>query len=168
MTQETFTMKEFDDLTFPLGDGARKIFLNTSGKNQAEISEDLREFLDYVKDPTSAELKSEKVKAIDNRVSKVKLDMEVRSKYMTLEEWIDDQCSLISEHAREQGKRKGLEEGKIESKVEQIRVKYKKKYGVEKTAEMLELDVAFVEEIYQLFQSYPEENDKQITMRYLR
>ena len=94
--------------------------------------------------------------------------MEVRSKYMTLEEWIDDQCSLISEHAREQGKRKGLEEGKIESKVEQIRVKYKKKYGVEKTAEMLELDVAFVEEIYQLFQSYPEENDKQITMRYLR
>ena len=34
MTQETFTMKEFDDLTFPLGDGARKIFLKQAERTK--------------------------------------------------------------------------------------------------------------------------------------
>ena len=51
--------------------------------------------------------------------------------------------------------------------MEFIRKKYKKAYNVEKTAELLDLDAAFVEEIYQLFQAYPEEDDREIAMRYL-
>lgn len=167
----TFEERCLEDLTLPLGDGARKIFLNTSGTNRTEMPEDLLEFLDYVKSPANADLQNEKVKAIDNRVNKVKLDMEVRSKYMTLAEWMDDQIEELVEkrvEAREmESKMEGKMEGKLESKVEFIRVKYNKEYDAEKTAEMLELDEDFIEEIYELFETYPEDSDKEIAVRYL-
>lgn len=188
----TFEERCLEELTIPLGDGTKKIFLNTAGKNRAEMPEDLREFLDYVKNPVSTKIKSEKVKAIDNRVNKVKADAEVRSKYMTLANWIEEKCDLVKELAREEGlaegreeglaegrekglaegraegRAKGVQEGKTEVKVELIHTKYRKGYKVAETAEMLELEETFVKDIYQLFQTYPEDSDAEITVRYLR
>lgn len=192
----TFEEKCLEELTLSLGDGAKKIFLNTTGTNRSEMSEDLREFLDYVKNPITINLNNEKVKAIDNRVNKIKADAEVRSRYMTLANWIEEQCDVARELAREEGlaegriegraeglaegreegrakgreegKEKGLQEGKIESKVELIHAKYRKGHNASETAEMLELEETFIEEIYQLFQTHPEDSDKKITRRYLQ
>ena len=216
----TFEETCLEEPTLSLGDGAKKIFLNTTGTNRTEMSEDLREFLDYVKNPVTINLNSKKVKAIDNRVNKVKADAEVRSRYMTLANWIEEQCDLAKEFAREEGfaegqakgiaegrakgreegraegraegieegraegieegrtkgreegraegEAKGLQEGKIESKVELIHTKYRKGLDVSVTAEMLDLEKDFIEHIYQLFQTYPEDSDKKITRRYLQ
>jgi len=164
----TFEERCLEELTLPLGDGAKKIFLNTVGKNRTEMSEDLREFLDYIKNPASINLSSKKVKALDNRVNKIKADAEVRSRYMTLANWIEEKCDLAREIALEEGIAKGLQEGKIESKVEIIHTKYRKGYNAVETAEMLELEEVFVKDIYQLFQVYPEESEKEITVRYLQ
>lgn len=99
---------------------------------------------------------------------------------MTLANWIEEQCDLAKEFAREEGfaegqakgiaegEAKGLQEGKIESKVELIHTKYRKGLDVSETAEMLDLEKDFIEHIYQLFQTYPEDSDKKITRRYLQ
>jgi len=184
----TFEERCLEEWTLSLGDGTKKIFLNTAGKNRAEMSEDLREFLDYVKNPVSTNLNSKKVKALDNRVNKIKADAEVRSRYMTLANWIEEKCDAARELAREEGlaegrlegreegrsegrlegRAMGLQEGKTESKVELIHTKYRKGYNVAETAEMLELEEAFIHDIYKLFQAYPEDSDTEITVRYLR
>lgn len=179
----TFEERCLEETTLALGDGAKKIFLNTGGENRAEMTEDMRDFLDYVKNPDSTKIKSEKVKAIDNRVNKVKADAEVRSKYMTLANWIEEKCDEARELAMEEGREKGLaegraegraeghskglQEGKTESKVELIHAVYRKGYDVVQTVEIFELEKSFVEKIYELFQTYPEESDEQITRRYL-
>ena len=175
----TFEERCMEETTLALGDGAKKIFLNTGGENRAEMTEDMRDFLDYVKNPDSTKIKSEKVKAIDNRVNKVKADAEVRSKYMTLANWIEEKCDEARELAMEEGRAEGreegrleghstgLQEGKTESKVELIHAVYRKGYDVAKTVEIFELEKSFVEKVYELFQTYPEESDEQITRRYL-
>lgn len=68
-----------------LADGAARIFLNTKGKNDDEISEELAEFLHYIEDSTDAaadRVKSEKVKAIHDQVRKVRANEEIGVKYM--------------------------------------------------------------------------------------
>ena len=90
----TFEERCIEDLTLPLGDESKKIFLNASGKNDKEISEELREFLDYVKNPDTAMIKSQKIRDLDNRVKKIKSDAETRVRYMTLMNWIEEEREL--------------------------------------------------------------------------
>ena len=168
----TFEERCLENPTLPLGDGAKKIFLNTRGKNRSELSEDLRDFLDYVKakDPAAVNIHSHKVKAIDHRVSQLKTDAEVRSKYMTLANWIDEKCEearqAAIEEGRSEGHSSGLQEGKLTSRIELIHLKHQKGYSVEKTAEMLELDTDFVAQIYELLQADPNASDEELTKRY--
>ena len=112
----TFEERCLENPALPLGDGTKKIFLNTRGKNRSELSEDLRDFLDYVKakDPAAVNIHSHKVKAIDHRVSQLKTDAEVRSKYMTLANWIDEKCEEARQAAIEEGRAEGLARGKAE------------------------------------------------------
>lgn len=68
-----------------LADGATRIFLNTKGINDNEVSKELVEFLHYIENSTDTEAnraKSEKVKNIHNRVCKVRANEEIGVKYM--------------------------------------------------------------------------------------
>ena len=68
-----------------LADGATRIFLNTKCKNDDEISEELAEFLHYIENSTDAaadHIKSAKVKAIHDRVRKVRANEEIGVRYM--------------------------------------------------------------------------------------
>lgn len=97
--------KEVPDLK--LEDGATRIFLNTRGKNDNEVSEELVEFLYYLEDTTdnrAAKSKSERIRRIHDRVCKVKLSEEVGVKYM--QAWEE--------------KYYDREDGKIEGKIEDI------------------------------------------------
>ncbi|MBQ8814571.1 MAG: Rpn family recombination-promoting nuclease/putative transposase [Lachnospiraceae bacterium] len=74
-----------EDKTIELQDGAIRIFLNTKGKNDHEVSQELRDFLHYVEttDEIIAEnSESERLKKIHACVSRVKSSEEAGVKYM--------------------------------------------------------------------------------------
>ena len=86
----TFEERCLENLNLPLGDGTQKIFLSTVGENKEELSPVLVEFLEYLKNPRNIKIKSEKIANLNNRVEQIKIDAKVRSRYMTLKEWLDD------------------------------------------------------------------------------
>ena len=105
----SFEERCVEDPSLSLGDETRKIFLNATGQNREGIREELQEFLDYIKDPSSTIIKSTKVQELDNRVNKVKSNEKVRSKYMTLTNWILEERDI----ARTEGRAEGEKEGEL-------------------------------------------------------
>lgn len=94
----------------PLEDGATRIFLNTEGKNDTEVSEELIDFLNYIKnstDETAAASGSERIHRIHNRVCKVRTSEEVGVRYMyAWEEKYLDRQEGREDHLREQIEKK--------------------------------------------------------------
>ena len=186
----TFEERCLEDLSIPLGDETQKIFLNTAGKNRNEIPLELAEFLDYLKNP-KIKLQNKKILELDNRVKQIKIDAKVRSRYMTLKEWVDDMCEEEKEFARARGLAEGRAEGitlgraegitlgrtegiaagrtigETKGKVELIRRIYLKGYDVETTADLLEQEVSYVADIYTLLKKYPTSSDEEIATIYL-
>lgn len=135
-----------------LEDGAVRIFLNTRGKNDGEVSKELVGFLRYVEDTTdemAADMNSERIKRIHNRVRKVKASEEVGVKYM--QAW-EERC-YDKEEARqeglEEGRQEGREIGKQEGKQEAIknliRKKLKKGCSAEEIADILEEELGMIQ-----------------------
>lgn len=94
----------------PLEDGATRIFLNTEGKNDTEVSKELIDFLNYIKnstDETAAASGSERIHRIHNRVCKVRTSEEVGVRYMyAWEEKYLDRQEGREDHLREQIEKK--------------------------------------------------------------
>ncbi len=92
-----------------LNDGAIRIFLNTRGTNDDEVSRELIDFLHYIEctDEAFAESTgSEKIKRIHGYVKRIKASEEMGVKYMqTWEEKVVE---------REKGKAEGLVQGRTE------------------------------------------------------
>ena len=147
-----------------LEDGAVRIFLNTRGKNDGEVSKELVGFLRYVEDTTdevAADMDSERIKRIHNRVRKVKASEEVGVKYM--QAW--EESYYDKEEARqegleegrheglEEGRQKGLEEGRQEGREigkqeaikNLIRKKLKKGCSAEEIADILEEELGMIQ-----------------------
>jgi len=102
---------------FQLEDGATRIFLNTEGKNEDEVSEELVEFLHYVKNSTdevAASSQSERVRRLHQRVCKVKASEEVGVRYM--QAW--EERYYDREKGRNEGMAEGRRKGKLEAKLE--------------------------------------------------
>lgn len=90
-----------------LGDGAVRIFLNTHGKNDDEITPELREFLHYVEfgdDEFAETCGSDRLKKIHACVNRVKSSEEAGVKFM--QKWIERIEYL--EKGREEGVRNAL------------------------------------------------------------
>ncbi len=90
-------------------DGSTTILLNTHGKNPQEISPELLQFLEYVKDPeVSLEVARDNrfINDLENCVAAVKQDRNWEVKYMQFREMLRD------EH--EEGLQEGLKEGRLE------------------------------------------------------
>ena len=184
----TFEERCLENLNLPLGDGTQKIFLSTVGENKEELSPVLVEFLEYLKNPRNIKIKSKKIANLNNRVEQIKFDAKVRSRYMTLKEWLDDmvekemeEWTAVAEeairteaHAQglEEGKTEGIaeghEEGKKESEGEMFRKLYQKGFDVIQMADMLDLDEEYVSDIYELLQKYPEKENRQIAKLYMQ
>ena len=134
----TFQMKCEEIPELKLDDGATRIFLNTRGKNDSEVSEELVSFLHYIENTTDAVAEnsgSERIKRIHNRVRKVKVSEEVGVKYM--QAW--EEKYYEREEGREEGAKAKLQE--------QIRKKLEKGKSVEKIADELEESTETVEKI---------------------
>ena len=115
----TATCKEVPECE--LGDQAVRIFLNTKGTNEGEVSEELREFLHYVENTTdeaAKNAKSERIRRIHERVCKVKTSEKVGVKYMQAWEEKYYEREEGRKEGKEEGRREGKEEGRREGKEE--------------------------------------------------
>jgi hypothetical protein len=98
-----------------LDDGATRIFLNTHGKNDSEVSQELIDLLHYIEstcDAVSAASESSRIHRIHERVQKVKANEEIGVKYM--QAWEERYYDKLD--ARLEGRREGRREGEIEGK----------------------------------------------------
>ena len=98
-----------------LGDGTRKIFLNTKGKNDAEVPAELVHFLKYMEESTDAyvsQVTEQSIIQLHERVTELKKWRELEGRFMTGEE-------LMRQRERK-GRQDGLAEGKAEGKAEFI------------------------------------------------
>ena len=136
--QYTFEARCREEPGCVLEDQAVRIFLNTRGKNDSEVSEELVSFLHYIENTTDAVAEnsgSERIKRIHNRVRKVKVSEEVGVKYM--QAW--EEKYYEREEGREEGAKAKLQE--------QIRKKLEKGKSVEKIADELEESIETIEKI---------------------
>ncbi len=113
--QYTFRTYCEEDKELELQDGAVRIFLNTKGKNDKEVSKELIDFLHYVEktDDKSVEAAgSERIRKIHECVKRIKFSEEMGVKYM--QAWEEK----IME--RERGIAEGMAKGKAEGKAESL------------------------------------------------
>ena len=102
---------------FSLGDGTKKIFLNTEGKNAEDVPQELIHFLEYVKHSTDAyvaTVEEEPIILLHEKVIALKQRRELEGNYMKFEELLQ----IRGEEGRAEGKIEGRAEGKIEGKIE--------------------------------------------------
>lgn len=95
---------------FPLEDGAVKVFLNTKGKNEEQVPEELVHFLGYVENSTedcARQTNDEVVRRLHDRVAALKKSREWRMRYMRFEELLQK----AEAQGHEEGLAEGLEEG---------------------------------------------------------
>ena len=122
---------ENKDLALP--DGTVRIFLNTRGKNDSEVSKELRDFLHYVEcvDGDFAEQTgSQKIQKLHGYISRIKASEEIGVKYM--QRWEE---KLID---RRMGRREGREEGKELAIIQKVCKKLVKGKSPEAISEELE------------------------------
>ena len=133
-----------------LEDGATRIFLNTRGTNDDEVSQELVEFLHYVEhttDEAAEHAGSERIRRIHNRVRKVRNSEEVGVKYM--QAW--EEKYYEKEEARKEGLKEGRAEGRAEGRKEEridlVKKKLEKGKSVEEIAEALEETEEAIQEL---------------------
>ena len=98
-----------------LNDGAVRIFLDTHGKNENEVSPGLVEFLHYAENPEKygKDIKDSRVQELVKQMDMLKSSQEVGVKYMRLWEELAD--------ARLEGRVEGHKEGVEEERIASIR-----------------------------------------------
>ena len=135
-----------------LEDGATRIFLNTRGTNDDEVSQELVEFLHYVEhttDEAAEHAGSERIRRIHDRVRKVRNSEEVGVKYM--QAW--EEKYYEKEEARKKGLQEGLQEGLqngARNKLKDlVRKKLERGKTVEEIADALEETEEVIQELIQ-------------------
>ena len=116
-----------------LEDGATRIFLNTRGTNDDEVSQELAEFLHYVEhttDEAAEHAGSERIRRIHDRVRKVRNSEEVGVKYM--QAWEEKY------YEKEEARHEWVKEGRKEALTDLLKKKLEKGKSVEEIAEALE------------------------------
>lgn len=134
----TFRMKCDEIPELALGDGDIRIFLNTRGTNDDQVSPELVELLHYMEDSSkevASGCSSPRIHTLQERIEAIKSSEEVNVKYM--QAWEE----------RELDRREAREEGRQEILKEQIRKKLAKGKDSSVIAEELEMDAEIIEKI---------------------
>ena len=121
-----------------LNDGAVRIFLNTHGKNENEVSPGLVEFLHYAENPEKygKDIKDSRVQELVKQMDMLKSSQEVGVKYMRLWEELEDARAEGLSQGLSQGHQTGVEEERLASIRNLMR---KTGWPVERTMEMLDI-----------------------------
>lgn len=105
-----------------LGDETVKIFLNTKGRNDTEVSAELIHFLKYMENSTDTfveQVTETSIMQLHDRVKSLKKWRELEARYMTVQDWIDreakkaakEAAEIAAEKAAKEATEKGLAEG---------------------------------------------------------
>ena len=102
-----------------LKDGGVRIFLNTHGKNDDEVSSELSEFLYFVEHPykDNGNFQNPRVQKLADQIENIKSNQEVGVKYMRLWEELDD----AKKEGFAEGEIIGRTMGREESQIDDIR-----------------------------------------------
>ncbi len=94
-----------------LGDGTRKIFLNTKGKQDENAPKELVHFLKYMEqsnDEYVSQLTEESIIRLHEKVTELKTWRRLEARYMTVEEWMKDQESRVREETEQEVKQEAV------------------------------------------------------------
>ena len=97
-----------------MGDGTRKIFLNTRGTHSEGVPPELLHFLQYVENSTDEcvqECQDETVEKLHRRVTWLKEDRRWEAKYMKFEELLQDKLKEGIQQGVQQGIQQGVQQG---------------------------------------------------------
>ena len=125
-----------------LDDGARRIFINTKGKNPEGFTEEFLELMEYINhttDEVAEKVKSEKIKKIHDRVRTVKGSEKVGVKLM--QKWEE------LAYAREEGELEGEKKGELVLLVSLVCMKIKRGLTPETIADQLERELPEIKRI---------------------
>ena len=129
-----------------LGDETKKIILSTKGENEADVTKQLLNFLEYVEDSTderAARIQDESVNRLHERVTALKRRRELEASYMTFEELLKDEKAAGREEGHEEGRKAGFEL----KLMEQIRKKLAKGQSAGQIAEDLLEEPSYISEL---------------------
>lgn len=96
-----------------LGDGTRKIFLNTRGRKDENVPKELVHFLKYMEqsnDEYVSQLTEESIIKLHEKVTELKTWRRLEARYMTVEEWMKDRESRVREETKQEAVLELLEE----------------------------------------------------------
>ncbi len=94
-----------------LGDGTRKIFLNTKGKNDKDVPKELVHFLKYMEQSTDeyvTGLTDKSIIRLHEKVTELKTWRRLEARYMTLEEWVKDRSKDREVIAKQEAKQEAV------------------------------------------------------------
>lgn len=130
----TFENKCLEIPGLVLGDGTRKLFLSTEGKNADETRPELVDFLHYVKDSVHLQPQTDLVKKVAQRVDCVKKDQSMEAMYMM--SLVHDNEMRMEGH--QEGRKEGRHEGEEIKLIELVLKKINKGMPAGEIAEFLE------------------------------
>ena len=113
---------EVPDLEYD--DGATTLFLNVTGKS-ADVSQDLKELLAYMRDTTHARAVNPGLKEIQEGIDQIKTEPSVREAYMTLGDYIraerEEAAEEAAEEAMAEAEKAKAEAEKVKAEAEMIK-----------------------------------------------
>ena len=145
--------KEMPELI--MGDGCRKIILNTKGKNDTDVEKPLVDFLHYIERSSEDNIPEDcddRLKHLHRKLEEIKANEQMGVTYMKMEE----RDRLI----RKEGEIKGVAQGEAKI-ISMIRKKLAKNKNIIEIAEELELENSYVEKVIDLLREDPDRTDEQ-------
>ncbi|MBD5542913.1 MAG: Rpn family recombination-promoting nuclease/putative transposase [Lachnospiraceae bacterium] len=94
-----------------LGDGTRKIFLNSKGRDDGDVPKELVHFLKYMEQSTDeyvSELTEESIIKLHEKVTELKKWRRLEARYMTVEEWLKDREAASNEKVKQKAKQEAV------------------------------------------------------------
>ena len=101
-----------------LGDGTRKIFLNSRGRDDGDVPKELVHFLKYMEQSTDeyvSELTEESIIKLHEKVTELKKWRRLEARYMTVEEWLKDREAASNEKVKQEAKQEAKQEVRQEA-----------------------------------------------------
>lgn len=149
-----------------LDDGTARIFLNTRGTNDSEVSKELADFLHYLEHTTeqaAVSSGSNRIKRIHDRVCKVKSNEEIGVKYM--QAWEEKYYERQEGH--EEGLKEGLEKGSTLKLIHQVIKKLERGTAPERIANELEEELSGILSICNAAETFAPDYDCERIYEYL-
>ena len=136
----------------PLKDGTYKLFLNTAAEDLTLLDPELKLFYDYIH---KGRVDSNLAKTIDDKIARIKKNIEVRGKYMTYTtriaeaktEAFEEGIAIGEERGRNEGISLGITQGAYQKAVETAKNALSMKLTLEQIANLTGLSIEVIQDL---------------------